>query len=354
MSGGVDSLRAAAFLKDSGHDVTGVHMRIQPESSTGRWHAADIHARREHDLARLADWLSIPLVFVDLRSIFEEQVLQPFVRTYMRGLTPNPCILCNPLVKFGALLDEALRMGADKLATGHYARILPPDGSSPRFRLLRGRDRAKDQSYFLFGLTQMQLAVALFPLGTTFKQDVAAWGRETPVAELLSGESQEICFIPQGRYWEFLAERAGEMSPGTKGPIVDLEGRILGEHKGIAAYTIGQRRGLGIASTAPFYVVAIDAGANTVRVGRAGDLSRSEIDVGTINWVSIAPPSKPLHALVRIRNQHLPAPAQVIPEDTDRATVLFDAPQRAVTPGQAAVFYDDDMVLGGGLIQPFL
>jgi tRNA-specific 2-thiouridylase len=311
-----------------------------------------MHARKRAELQRLAEWLSIPLVMVDLRRVFDEEVLTPFVQTYRRGLTPNPCILCNPRVKFGALLDQAVRIGADRFATGHYARVVAPDERSPRYRLGRGRDRAKDQSYFLFGLTQRQLASTLFPLGDCFKRDVVAWGEGTPIAHLLSGESQEICFIPRGRYPEFLSERVGETVRESSGPIVDLEGRILGEHKGISAYTIGQRRGLGIASTTPHYVVGIDAATNTLRVGRAGDLSRSEIEVGSINWVAIESPSEVFSASVRIRNQHLPAPALVIPVKADRAKVRFKDPQRAVTPGQAAVFYDDDIVVGGGIIQP--
>jgi tRNA-specific 2-thiouridylase len=202
-------------------------------------------------------------------------------------------------------------------------------------------------------LNQRQLASALFPLGDFLKRDVTSWGRETPVADLLTDESQEICFIPKGSYREFLSERADGMAGDPHGPIVDLEGRVLGRHKGIAAYTVGQRRGLGIASNAPYYVVAIDAPANTVRVGRAEDLNRSEIEVGNVNWVSIDPPPQPLHARVRVRNQHCPAPALLTPSGADRLRVRFDLPQRAVTPGQSAVFYDHDIVLGGGVIQPF-
>lgn len=352
MSGGVDSLRAAALLKAQGHQVTGVHMRIQPESTSGRWSSGDLHARREADLARLTQWLSIPLVVVDLRDCFAEQVLTPFIETYRRGLTPNPCVLCNPRVKFGALLEHALRTGAERFATGHYARILPPDDRDSRFRLARGRDTAKDQSYFLYGLNERQLAATIFPLGDSLKQEVAAWGKGTPMDAVLAGESQEICFIPQGRYHEFISEQLAESAPEAKGPIVDLQGRVLGKHHGICAYTIGQRRGLGIASTAPYYVVAIDAGTHTIRVGRAEDLWRGEIEVATINWIAMPPPLDPVACSVKIRNQHAPAPARVFPHGGDRATVRFRDPQRAVTPGQAAVFYDVDLVLGGGIIQP--
>lgn len=351
----MDSLRAAASLKELGHSVLGISMRIQPDSQTGRWCGASIHAKRESDLSELARWLSIPLEWVDLRQVFEERVLHPFVEIYARGLTPNPCILCNPLVKFGALLDCALQMGVDRFATGHYALILPPDASSSRFRLARAVDRTKDQSYFLFGLSQRQLKLSLFPLGNSCKGDVLAWGRQTPVAHLLSGESQDICFIPRGHYHGFVQERTEKASRAheSPGPIVGLDGKVLGEHKGISAYTIGQRRGLGIASTAPLYVVAIDAADNTIRVGGAQDLNRREIEVAGINWVSVEAPRGPIAASVRIRNQHRPALALIIPEENDRARVRFDDPQRAVTPGQAAVFYEQDFVLGGGIIQPY-
>ncbi len=352
MSGGADSLRAAAILKAEGHRVIGFHMRIQPDSRTNRWNAEEIHAQRQRNLQRLADWLSIPLFFVDLRERFAEQVLTPFIETYRSGLTPNPCVLCNPRIKFGILLEHAIGMGADRFATGHYARILPSEGTTGELRLARGRDRLKDQSYFLFGLTQRQLALTLFPLGDSLKTETTAWSGEIPVESLLSEESQEICFIPHGRYHEFISEQLGDIAPERAGPIVDLEGRAIGRHKGIWAYTIGQRRGLGIASTAPYYVVGIDAGTNTVRVGRVEDLSRRVITVSRINWIAMPPPANAIVCSVKIRNQHVPARAQVTPQGADHVEVRFEQPQRAVTPGQAAVFYDGEIVLGGGVIQP--
>jgi tRNA-specific 2-thiouridylase len=295
----------------------------------------------------LAKKLSIPLYVIDLREAFDQHVITPFVEAYRSGVTPNPCTVCNPTVKFGLLLEESRKLGADRLATGHYARVSPPDSDSDRYRLRRAGDHSKDQSYFLFGLSQEQFASVQFPLGELLKSDVVKWATEGgfPVPE----ESQEICFIPSGKYLEFLVERIGYGSQ-SGGPIVDEEGRVLGEHEGIFAYTVGQRRGLKIASTAPYYVLGVDPSTNTVRVGRAEALLCSELEVASANWISIAPPEAGFRCEVRIRNQHRPSPAVVTPIDRQRAAVRFDEPQRAVTPGQAAVFYEGDLVLGGGTI----
>jgi tRNA-specific 2-thiouridylase len=350
MSGGVDSLKVATLLKARGIDVLALHMRLLPESRSRRWNADAILQAREVRLQALAASLAIPLHTLDLRKEFDDLVIQPFLVAYRSGLTPNPCILCNPQIKFGLLLDEARRLGADRLATGHYVRILAPDESCGRFRLLRGRDRHKDQSYFLYGLTQEQLAGALFPLGGCLKTDVLRWAHKTGLAAQLPAESQEICFIPAGHYREFMEERLESAALSSKGEIVDLDGRVLGEHQGVFSYTIGQRRGLGIPSSAPYYVVALDPSRNQVVVGRADDLHRRELIADAVNWVSSAPPGEPIRCRVRLRNQHRPADAQVAPLEEARVTIRFDAPQRAVTPGQAAVFYDEDLVLGGGII----
>jgi tRNA-specific 2-thiouridylase len=352
MSGGVDSFRTAALLKEQGNDVLALHMRILPESPGNRWSADNVIRDREADVRALASRLNIPLTIIDLREIFDECVITPFIEAYRKGLTPNPCIFCNPRVKFGRLLEQARLMGADKLATGHYARVLPPDAESDRFRLYRASDLSKDQSYFLFALTQEQLGSVAFPLGDVSKKEVLDWARATGVSASLPEESQEICFIPSGDYQEFLRGRMGE-HPDTAaagGPILDMDGNRLGEHKGIFAYTVGQRRGLGIASTAPYYVVGVDAAANAVRVGRAKDLYRQRVLVEGVNWVSIAPPSRPIQAFVRIRNLHEPAPARITPDGAEKVSVRFEKEQRAVTPGQAAVFYDGDVLLGGGII----
>jgi tRNA-specific 2-thiouridylase len=298
----------------------------------------------------MADRWQLPLRIIELRADFERDVIAPFVHAYRRGLTPNPCVLCNARVKFGRLLAEARRLGAERLATGHYARIVAPDASSPRYRLYRGRDRKKDQSYFLHALTQEQLGAALFPLGNTLKEDVLEWALEEGQVAAIPTESQEICFIPAGHYREFMAERQGGTLSRRSGPIVDGEGREIGRHHGIFAYTIGQRRGLGIASTEPYYVTDLDPDAHSVRVGRRADLYRSEFQVAAVNWLSIAPPQQPISCQVRIRNQHREAAAVVTPQPASRARVRFADPQRAVTPGQSAVFYRRGMVLGGGVI----
>ncbi|HBZ55337.1 MAG TPA: tRNA 2-thiouridine(34) synthase MnmA [Syntrophobacteraceae bacterium] len=349
MSGGVDSLRAATLLKQQGHDLIALHMRLLPDSPGLCPGTASLRQSREDDLKDLVQWLGIPCHIVDLRASFETLVIQPFVAAYLSGLTPNPCSICNPQIKFGLLLNEARRLGADCLATGHYARLLPPDDRQPRFGLQRGRDPVKDQSYFLYGLTQDQLARAVFPLGECMKTEVQAWAEQN-VGARVPEESQEICFIPSGRYRDYLEERLGVKLQGQLGDIVDLQGSLLGQHQGIHGYTVGQRRGLGIASTAPYYVLALQPETNRVVVGRAQDLSQAELPVEHVNWLSIAAPSQAIRCEVRIRHQHRPAPATLIPVGTDGVLVHFDQPQRAVTPGQAAVFYDHDVVLGGGTI----
>jgi tRNA-uridine 2-sulfurtransferase len=325
-------------------------MRIRPHSVDGRQCTEPSITAQEATLEELASRLGAPLTVVDMREAFERLVIRPFLQTYLRGLTPNPCITCNPEIKFGLLLQEARRQGAVRLATGHYAGILPPASREDRFRLCKGRDPKKDQSYFLYRLSQEQLASAVFPLGNLKKSDVLRWADERGLSSLIPEESQEICFIPSGNYHEFLRSTPGLSSLQAPGPIVDMEGNVLGEHKGIFAYTVGQRRGMGIASSAPYYVVDLDASSNTVRVGRAHDLFRQKLDAEDVNWVSIPPPARPMRCQVRIRNQHIPAPALVTGVGEDRATVRFDEPQRAITPGQAAVFYDDDLLLGGGTI----
>ncbi len=367
MSGGADSLRTAALLMtETGNDVFGIHMRLLPDSRRGRWCARKAIEEREEALKALAGRLGIPMVIVDLREDFEARVIEPFIDAYRQGLTPNPCTLCNPAIKFGLLLDEARRLGADRLATGHYARLSRPDRDphpgrdfhtgpslpgTDRFRLLRGADPAKDQSYFLYGLSQEQMASVLFPLGSVMKRETMHWAATSGHGSLIPEESQEICFIPSGSYREFLMERLDLEAFSSRGPIIDMDGVQVGEHRGIFAYTVGQRRGLGIASTAPYYVVEIEPAANVVRVGRAHDLECSELVVHRLNWVSIPPPSGPFPTRARLRNQHTPAPALVIPLEGGEALVRFDLPQRAVTPGQAAVFYDGDLVLGGGIIR---
>lgn len=351
MSGGIDSLRTAALLKDEGYDVFGIHMRILPSSPSGRWCAKDLIHKKEEELHALASRLGIPISIVDLREAFEKEVILPFLEAYYRGLTPNPCVRCNPTIKFGLLMEEAFALGAQKLATGHYARVIPPDAETAPYLLLRGKDRSKDQSYFLYGLRQDQLASVLFPLGGLSKREVADWAEGAGFSHIVPEESQEICFIPDGTYFEFIRDRYPKSSLPREGPILDKGGNCLGTHRGVFAYTVGQRRGLGIPSSAPYYVTRIDPATNSVYVGRSNDLYQSGLRAEGVNWVSIPPPANAIRARVRIRNQHEPAQALVIPEGDREALVLFDEPQKAITPGQAAVFYDSDVLLGGGIIR---
>jgi tRNA-specific 2-thiouridylase len=350
MSGGVDSLRAAAQLRHQGHEIIALHMQLLPESTRLCRDAGLFGNARESSLRTLTAQLDIPLYMVDLRDAFERLVVEPFVASYRQGLTPNPCIVCNPRIKFGLLLGEARKLGAERLATGHYARLHAPDERHFRFRLSRGLDPAKDQSYFLYGLTQDQLAAALFPLGEAHKHAVQHWAQENGFADQLPEESQEICFIPEGHYRGFLKEHLGPGFEDQQGEIVDLGGTVLGRHDGVCGYTIGQRRGLGVPSSAPYYVVRLEPETRRVVVGRSADLYRQELTATEVNWLSIDPPSRPLRCQVRIRNQHRPAPAELIPVRESEARLSFDEPQRAISPGQAAVFYNGDLVLGGGII----
>lgn len=348
MSGGVDSLMAAHLLKEAGHDVFGLHMVLTPSERGDSAGSSEPPVR----LAALAASLGIPLITVDLTDRFEALVIRPFVEAYRRGHTPNPCIVCNPTIKFGLLMEEALRLGADAFATGHYAGIEPPASGGSLFSLVRAADPQKDQSYFLYRLSQRQLSKTLFPLRERLKKDVRAWAERSGFCPEVPEESQEICFIPSGGYREFMESRQGVEPLPASGPILDMEGKMLGEHKGIYAYTVGQRRGLGLPSSAPYYVIRIEPERNAVRIGRAADLLRGRFLVRDIAWTSVVATDGPFRCRVRIRNQHNPAPASVVPLSPQEAWVTLDEPQRAVTPGQSAVFYDGDVVLGGGIIQP--
>ena len=337
MSGGVDSTLAAALLLEQGHEVLGVTLRLVDPPP-----GAD-----PPDPAAAAASLGIPHETVDLRGEFERLVVAPFVASYAAGRTPNPCALCNARVKFGLLLEKARAAGAGALATGHYARIVPsPDGEP---RLARGADSRKDQSYFLFAIARGSLGLLSFPLGGLDKAAVRAMARERGLAAAGRPESQEICFVPGEDCGAFVARR---LPPGTvaPGPVVDEAGRRLGTHRGLVHYTVGQRRGLGFAAGRPLYAVALDPAANTLVVGPDGDLWRSELVADGVNWLMDKPAGE-FRALVRIRSRHEPAPATLAPAGGGAWRVRFDVPQRAITPGQAAVFYDDDTVLGGGWIR---
>lgn len=346
MSGGVDSSVAAARLAGEGHTVVGLSMQLYDHRGPQPFGACctidDLH-----DARRVAARLGLPHYIVNFERQFEDAVIANFVSEYAAGRTPIPCARCNSDLKFQALLVRARGLGAERLATGHYARTeRGPDG---RWLLKRGTDPEKDQSYFLFSLTQDQLARALFPVGGLTKRDVRDEARRLGLAVADKPDSREICFIPDGDYASFVAARApGAAAPG---PIVDAEGRLLGSHAGVHRFTVGQRRGLGLSSTEPLYVTSIDAAARRITVGPRAQLERRSLTAAGVNWIAVAPPADWLAVSAQIRYRHRPGEARVRALPDRRAEVVFAAPQPAITPGQAVVFYDGDIVVGGGWIE---
>ena len=336
MSGGVDSSVAVAILVEQGYDVIGVTLHVMPAAKT-------IPAATE-DAGRAAKHLGISLEVVDVAGAFERFVITNFTQEYLAGRTPNPCIRCNRVIKFATLLEKAAEWGADYVATGHYARVKKRQG---RWALRRGADRRKDQSYMLAALAQEQLGQTLFPLGEAAKDDVRELARAEGLPTAEREESQEACFIPDGDYRAFLLERLGKPKPG---PILSADGELLGHHKGLIYYTIGQRRGLGISDPRPYYVTRLDAERNAVIVGHEEEVLRDSLVVRDINWVSLPPQSEPFDCLAQIRYRHTPTPATVMPTG-NKLEVRLKKSQPAVAPGQSAVLYDDDgYVLAGGII----
>ncbi|NLG79452.1 MAG: tRNA 2-thiouridine(34) synthase MnmA [Firmicutes bacterium] len=361
MSGGVDSSVAAAVLKERGFDVIGATMQIWPRSLPfGDREGGCCSLGAVEDARRVAAMLGIPYYVLNFQEKFEEEVISYFAREYACGRTPNPCIRCNQRIKFGHLMRKAREIGAAFIATGHYARICR-DPDTGRHLLLKARDPRKDQTYVLYSMTQDELAHTLFPVGDFTKDETRriAASLGLPVAE--KRESQEICFIRDDDYRKFLREYLPEAR--KPGPIFDLEGNVLGEHEGIAFYTIGQRKGLGIASTEPFYVVDLDPGRNAVIVGRAGDVMAEGLVATDLNWIPFDRLQEPISVEAKIRYYTPAVGATVAPvaaqpgdqgvpgdPDPNEVEVRFASPQRAVTPGQSVVFYDGDVVVGGGII----
>jgi tRNA-specific 2-thiouridylase len=359
MSGGVDSSTVAALLVRQGHAVVGLTMQLwnqrrlpelATEGATGRCCSLD----DVYDARRVAEQIGIPYYVVNFEQQFEEHVVKPFVAEYLAGRTPIPCTLCNNYIKFDRFLEMADAVGAHYIATGHYARIRR-DEASGRYQLLRAVDDSKDQTYFLFGLTQAQLARTMFPLGEMNKPAVRELAASMDLAVASKGDSQEICFVPNGDYAAFLSaylKETGVAPAETEGEIVTSDGRTLGRHSGVHHYTVGQRKGLGIAAAEPLYVIATDPASQQVIVGGNDDLLRSRFFAADVNWISIAGVSEPVRTHVKIRNKHAGSAATLYAtDDPARVEVVFDEPQRAVTPGQGAVFYDRDVVLGGGWIE---
>ena len=345
MSGGVDSSVAAAILKKEGYEVIGVTMRLWSEGDgdSPAPHRRCCSVEEVEDARRVCQVLDIPFYVVNFEAQFRTHVVDYFCREYLRGRTPNPCLACNKWIKFDSLLNKALALGAEHLATGHYARIERYDKG---YRLLKALDASKDQSYVLYALRQKEMEHLLFPMGLYRKSEARkmAQGLGLPVWD--KEESQETCFIFNGDYRHFLAERSSHQP----GDIVDADGKVRGRHSGIAFYTVGQRRGLGVVSREPLYVLSIDRVSNRVVVGSDEQLLRSELVASEVSFVSGEAPQEPVEVTAKIRYKSPEARAMLYPEG-ERVRLVFEEPQRAITPGQAVVFYDGDVVLGGGIIE---
>ena len=371
MSGGVDSSTTAALLKNQGHELVGFSMQL--------WNQRRINVGPDgeplpsrccslddlYDARVVANKLGFPFYVLNLEDDFERDVVAPFVNNYLQGLTPSPCVACNSYLKFDKLVEMTKSVGADKVATGHYARVMF-DEERGRWLLLRSTNRAKDQSYFLFELTQEQLSYALFPLGAMTKQETRDIAAAAGLPTAHKPESQEICFIPDGNYSRFIdryldeqktlpqlliqIESVKKVPDPTPGAIVTTDGKVVGQHTGIHRYTVGQRRGIGISAPEPLYVVKVDAEKNQVVVGSPDHLLKREMIVTRPNWIAITTLTEPLRVSVKIRSRAEEAMAMIAPREDGKVVVAFDEAQRAITPGQATVFYDSEIVVGGGWI----
>lgn len=349
MSGGVDSSVAAALLKEQGYEVIGISMRLIGYAEGVERVGGCCSIDDLNDARRVCDQLDIPFYVVNLENAFREKVIDRFISEYLSGRTPNPCVLCNQRLKFEILLNKARELEANYLATGHYARIIFDDPSK-RYQLIKGIDPGKDQSYFLFTLTQEQLKSVLFPLGGMKKEEVRRLAQKYDLRVAEKVESQEICFIPDDNYSKFIQEKVS--SDAVKpGDIVDSSGKVLGRHSGIHKYTIGQRKGLGISSPKPLYVTGFDLEKKHVIVGEEEGLYSISLLVDEVNWLSITRPEVNVEAKVKIRYRHDGELGVIMPDSMDGVMVEFKQPVKSITPGQAAVFYDGDIVLGGGWIK---
>jgi len=362
MSGGVDSSAAAALLLEQGYDVIGITLKLWPQDCVNRAEDKCCGPQAVADARAVCYKLGIPFYLIDEADEFQKHVIKYFADEYKAGRTPNPCVMCNQNLKFGRLITRANQLGAQYIATGHFARIERPIAPSlspsngdivakpgeGRYLLKRGRDLRKDQSYFLFALRQEQLKRALFPLGEKSKTATREVARHCKLKTADKEESMEICFVPDNDYGAFL--QRSNLAQKHRGEIVNLQGQVLGHHDGIEFYTIGQRKGLGISSPQPHYVIELDAANNRVIVGGDSALDRDEFTVDRCNWIPFDSPPETLEVAAKIRYNHPGTPATVTSQADGRAHVKFHTPQRAITPGQAAVFYQDDLVVGGGWI----
>ena len=369
MSGGVDSSATAALLIKQGYDVIGITLKLWPQDCVNRAEDKCCGPQAVTDARAVCHTLDVPYYLVDESADFQKHVIQYFADEYKAGRTPNPCVMCNQNLKFGRLIDRADQLGADYIATGHFARVeyvsqspdgradlpvslderqLVPTKSAGRYLLKRGRDLKKDQSYFLFSLRQDQLARILFPLGEKTKSDTREVARHCNLKTADKEESMEICFVPDNNYGGFL--QSANLVQKHRGDIVDVHGHVLGQHDGIEFYTIGQRKGLGLTTAKPVYVVELDAANNRVMVGDETALDRDEFIADRCNWHPFEQLTAPIEVMAKIRYNHPGAPATVTPLAGNQVRVKLHAPARAITPGQAAVFDQDDLVVGGGWI----
>jgi tRNA-uridine 2-sulfurtransferase len=359
MSGGVDSSAVAALLRSQGYTLVGLTLQLwnqrrlsghegMPEAVQGRCCSID----DVYDARHVAEQLDIPYYVVNQQDRFEADVVKPFVAEYLAGRTPIPCTLCNNHLKFDQLLTTARQIGADRIATGHYARN-HFDEARQRWILSRSADHTKDQTYFLFGLTQEQLSRTLFPLGEMQKPAVRVMASDAGLNVAAKPDSQEICFIPGGDYNAFLKaylDEQGEDLPNSAGELVSSSGEVIGHHEGIQSFTVGQRKGLGLTSPEPLYVLAIHPDSHRVTVGSNDELMSTELSANRLNWISISELTEDIRVTIKVRHRHTPASATLSPGPDGTVTATFDEPQRAITPGQAAVFYQEDEVVGGGWI----